>query len=105
MVDEADAADWVEAQLAGPVPGVATVVHHSIVLQYLPRPTFARMRAAIEAAGARATADAPVHWLRMEPAGDVADVRLTSWTGGAGGPAEERLATTGYHGPPVSWRG
>ncbi|MFP5320595.1 MAG: DUF2332 domain-containing protein [Acidimicrobiia bacterium] len=103
-VDEADAADWIEAELAEPVPGVATVVHHSIVLQYLPRPTFARLREAIEAAGARATPEAPVHWLRMEPAGDVADVRLTSWTGQPA-PSEELLATTGYHGPPVSWRG
>jgi len=102
VVDEADAADWVEAQLAEATPGLATVVHHSIVLQYLPRPTFERLRAAIDAAGARATPDAPLHWLRMEPAGDVADVRLTSWPGPGG---EELLATTGYHGPPVSWRG
>jgi len=101
-VDEADAAEWVEARLAEPVPGVATVVHHSIVLQYLPRPTFERLRAAIEGAGARATPDAPVHWLRMEPAGEVADVRLSCWRGGE--PEERLLATTGYHGPPVSWR-
>ena len=105
VVDEADAADWVESQLAEPAPGLATVVHHSIVLQYLPRPTFVRMRAAIEEAGARATPDAPLHWLRMEPAGDVADVRMTSWPGRGAGPDEELLATTGYHGPPVSWRG
>lgn len=102
-VDRADAADWVEAQLAVPATGRATVVHHSIVLQYLPRATFERLRGAIEDAGGRATEDAPVHWLRMEPAGDVADVRMTSWSGR--GPTEALLATTGYHGPPVSWRG
>jgi len=104
VVDRADAADWIEAQLARPTPGLATVVHHSIVLQYLPRPTFERLRAAIEGAGARATPDAPVHWLRMEPAGDVADVRLTSWPAPPGA-GDDLLATTGYHGPPVSWRG
>lgn len=104
VVDEADAADWVEEQLADPAPGRATVVHHSIVLQYLPKATFRRMRAAIEAAGERATPDAPMHWLRMEPAGDVADVRMTSWPGLDGDRDEELLATTGYHGPPVSWR-
>ena len=98
-VDRADAGEWVEARLREPVPGVATVVYHSIVLQYLPRSTFQRMRAAITAAGERATEDAPVCWLRMEPAGDVADVRLRTWPGGA----EEVLGTTGYHGPPVSW--
>lgn len=102
-IDEADAADWVEQHLAEPVPGVATVVHHSIVLQYLSRETFQRLRAAMEDAGDAATPDAPIHWLRMEPAGDVADVRLTSWTGGASN--ERLLATTGYHGPPVTWLG
>jgi len=98
-VDRADAADWIEARLAEPAPGRATVVHHSIVLQYLSRDTFLRLREAITGAGARATPDAPVHWLRMEPAGDVADVRLTTWPG----PDEQLLATTGYHGPPVRW--
>ena len=104
-VDAADAADWVEQQLAEPTPGLATVVHHSIVLQYLPRDSFVRLRAAIEAAGRRATPDAPVHWLRMEPAGEVADVRMSSWPGTGDRPEEALLATTGYHGPPVTWVG
>lgn len=95
----ADAGAWIERELACRMPGVATVVYHAIVLQYLPRPTFDRMRTAIEQAGARATADAPVCWLRMEPAGDVADLRLRSWPGGD----EVVLGTSGYHGPPVSW--
>ena len=51
----------------------------------------------------RATPDAPVCWLRMEPAGEVADVRLSTWPGRDGGHDEELLATTGYHGPPVRW--
>jgi hypothetical protein len=103
-VEAADAADWIERQLAEPVPGRATVVHHSIVLQYLTRATFVRLRDAVVAAGERATADAPLHWLRMEPAGDVADVRMTSWPGRAGERDEELLATTGYHGPPIRWQ-
>lgn len=98
-IEQADAGEWVERQLAEPRPGLATVVYHSIVLQYLPRESFRRMRSAIESAGARATTDAPVFWLRMEPAGDVADVRLRSWPGDT----DEVLATTGYHGPPVTW--
>ncbi len=98
-IDVADAGEWVEAQLAQPVSGVATVVFHSIVLQYLPRPSFERLRRAIEQAGSRATADAPVCWLRMEPAGDVADVRVRLWPDGT----DHLLATTGYHGPPVTW--
>lgn len=98
-IDRADAGSWVEDQLRTPVPGVATVIHHSIVLQYLPRPSLDRMRDAIAAAGARATPDAPICWLRMEPAGEVADVRLRSWPGGG----DRLLAETGYHGPPVTW--
>lgn len=100
-VEAADAGAWVERMLATPTPGVATVIYHSIVLQYLPRESFARMRTAIEAAGAAATPDAPIFWLRMEPAGDVADVRMRSWPDGG----DELLATTGYHGPPVTWLG
>lgn len=98
-VERADAGEWIEERLAEPVPGVATVVHHSIVLQYLPRPSFRRLRAAIHGAGERATAEAPVHWLRFEPAGPVADVRLRSWPGDE----DVVLATSGYHGPPVNW--
>lgn len=98
-VERADAGAWVEERLAEPTPGMATVVYHSIVLQYLPRPSFDRMRAAISDAGARATSDAPIHWLRMEPAGDVADLRLRSWPGGD----DRALGTTGFHGPPVDW--
>lgn len=100
-IDRADAADWVTARLAEAAPGTATVVHHSIVLQYLPRDTFRRMRAAIEEAGSRATPSAPIHWLRMEPAGDHADVRLRSWPGDT----DELVATAGFHGPPVRWLG
>jgi hypothetical protein len=36
----------------------------------------------------------------MEPAGELADLRLTSWPGGE----EEVLATAGFHGAPVHWR-
>lgn len=100
-VERVDAATWTHQRLASPVPDTATVVYHSIVLQYLPRDTFRRMRAALEDAGARATDEAPLFWLRMEPAGEVADIRMRSWPGG-----EDRiLGTTDYHGPPVDWTG
>ncbi len=98
-VDRADAGAWVDEQLARRTPGVATVVYHSIVLQYLPRASFDRLRAAFARAGERATADAPLYWLRMEPAGVVADLRLRSWPGGD----DRLLGTTGFHGPPVDW--
>jgi hypothetical protein len=99
QLEEADAAEWVEAQLREPRPGTATVVVHSIVLQYLSSDRRRRLRAALEAAGGRATAEAPLAWLRMEPAGDSAELRLTTWPVGR----EELLATAGYHGHPIWW--
>ncbi len=49
-VDVAQAAieEWLPAQLAAPVPGVATVVFHSVVWQYLPEPTRALVLATLE---------------------------------------------------------
>jgi hypothetical protein len=98
-IDRGDAVDWLEAPLAAPAPDTATVVVHSIVLQYLSRDARARVSGLLDRAGAAATPDAPVHWLRMEPAGDRADLRLTSWPGGD----ETHLAEAGYHGTPVRW--
>jgi hypothetical protein len=101
VVDRAGAAAWASAQLADPAPGVATVLTHSIVLQYLDPLERATLVAAIESAGARADDRAPLAWLRLEPGGDQAELRLTTWPGGH----TRVLATSAYHGPPVLWRG
>ncbi len=98
-LEQADAPSWVEARLAETASGQATVVVHSIVFQYLPSASRRRIRDALEGAGRAASAAAPIHWLRMEPAGDRADLRLTSWPGGE----EELLASAGFHGRPVWW--
>ena len=100
-IDQADAGDWLTHHLASaPRAGVATVVFHSIVWQYLPRPTRDRVRGALYAAAARAHQGAPLFWLRMEPAtAAFADVRLTTWPGGS----EEVLAEVGYHGADIRW--
>jgi hypothetical protein len=98
-VDEADLGAWAEARLAAPVSGVATVVAHSIVWQYVGAASRDRLRFALRRAGVAATPDAPVAWLRMEPAGSVADLRLTWWPGGE----EEVLATAEYQGAAVYW--
>lgn len=98
-LDQADAVRWVASQLARAVPGAATVVVHSIVLQYLPPDARRRLQATIETAGRSATRDAPLAWLRMEPAGTRAELRLTMWPGGD----ERMLGSAGYHGSPIWW--
>jgi hypothetical protein len=97
QVDRAGAASWVREQLAEAVPGEATVVYHSIVIQYLDEAEREAFAEALREAGARAEAEAPLAWLRMEPAGGHADVHLTIWPGGE----ERHLARAGYHGTPV----
>lgn len=107
-VEQADAGDWLSERLGTTLPeGVATVVFHSIVWQYLPRATKDAVRAALSEAGERATASSPLCWLRMEPANaEHADLRLTSWPEGAGGTSgegAELLAHVGYHGADLRW--
>ncbi|UDY38013.1 DUF2332 domain-containing protein [Dermatobacter hominis] len=48
-------------------PGVATIVQHSIVWQYIPTDQRPAVTSVIERAGRRATADAPLVWIRFEP--------------------------------------
>jgi len=100
-IDRAPAAGWLERRLAEPRAGVATVVFQSLVLQYLDDEQRTRVRAAIEAAAATATARAPLAWLRMEPGGELAEVRLRVWPGGE----DTLVALAGYHGRPVRWLG
>ena len=78
-------------------------MYHSIVMQYMNKANRAAVAQAIADAGNRATPDAPVAWLRMEP-GWVegrANVTLTTWPGGR----ERLIALTGFHGMPVEWSG
>ncbi len=103
-VDRGDAASWVEANVA-PVEGRCGVVFHSIAFQYFPAATQARIAAHMAAAGARATATAPLAWLRYEM--DVADpaapptLRLRLWPGG-----EDRLLAHAHpHGTTIRWLG
>lgn len=100
--------DWLPEQLATAAPGVATVVFHSVVWQYLPESTRALVVATLDEAGARATTDAPLAYLRLEPAPVAyfpAQLRLTVWPGAASATDSRLLATSGFHFGPVSWTG
>jgi hypothetical protein len=84
MLEQGDAPDWVEARLAESQPdGVARVLMHSIVWTYIAPEGQARITAAMHAAGARATADKPLGWVRVEADRTVHqhDIRLQSWPG------------------------
>jgi hypothetical protein len=64
-VERANALDWLRVKLAA--TEIATVVYHSVFWQYVPRDTREAIRGTIQAAGERATREAPVVWLRLEP--------------------------------------
>ena len=83
VVDRGDAAAWLADRLATPTPGQINLVFHTIAWQYFPAKTDAACRTALDAAGARATADAPLAhlWVEAEAGKRLATVRLTVWTG------------------------
>lgn len=100
-VERAEAAPWVQQRLADRRPGVATIVYHSVVMQYLTDDGRAAFVDAMRSAGQAATDDTPLAWVRFEPARRVFEVRVTMWPGG-----DERLvAESGAHGRPVHWTG
>jgi len=83
-LDQGDAADWIEARLAEPqAAGVTRVLLHSVMWQYLPPEGRARISAAMDAAGARATPKRPLGWVMMEPNRDLHrhEVRVRGWPG------------------------
>lgn len=101
VIERADALAFAQQQLAQPHPGQTQVVMHSIFWRYLDEATRAALRATIESAGARATADAPLAWLSMEhPRPDAqAELRCRLWPGGA----DTLLARVHPHGSWVEW--
>ena len=102
-IEQGDAAGWLETHLpVAPTPGRVRTVMHSVAFQYFPAETQARVAAHIEAAGATASEESPVVWLRFEKeAADPAySLRLRAW------PGEERLlAWVHPHGAKVEWVG
>jgi len=103
-VERLPASAFLARELAEPVPGVATVVWHSVVRQYLSVDERVEMDRLLAEAGERATPDAPVLRLSLEPeriAGSTFRflVELTEWPGGR----RELLAEALGHGPPVTW--
>ncbi|MEX0971264.1 MAG: DUF2332 family protein [Paracoccaceae bacterium] len=98
-----DALDFLRARLSMAHTGALHVVYHTIMWQYLPAAAQKAGEALIASAGARATAAAPLAWLRMEADGsdEGAAVTLRTWPDG-----ETRLlARADFHGRWVKWFG
>jgi hypothetical protein len=104
IIEEGDAADWLEAKLeAAFVPGRTRVILHSIAFQYFADDVQARIAAAIEAAGAQASENSPLAWLRFEMITGEPEpsLRLRLWPGG-----EDRLLAWCHpHGSRINWMG
>lgn len=101
VVERLGAAAFLERELAQPRTGVTTVVWHSLVRQYLAPEERAAVQELLDATGARATADAPLAHLWLEPQdGFRFQVGLTTWPGGR----TAVVADCEGHGPPVVWR-
>ena len=98
-VERADAATFLERELASTRTGIATVVYHSVFMQYVDADGRRRIASAIESAAARATGDGPLAYLRLEPGAQSFEVRLTLWPGAK----DELLALTKAHGTGVRW--
>ncbi|HET8645876.1 MAG TPA: DUF2332 domain-containing protein, partial [Vicinamibacteria bacterium] len=98
-VDAAPLEEWLPQRLAAAAAGTASVVYHSIVEEYLPAPRLAGFHALMEEAGARATPEAPLAWVRLEPQPGQRRHLLTLqfWPGAA----RRTLAHCGAHGTNV----
>ena len=105
-VTAASVEDWLPPRLAEPVEGAATVVYHSVVEEYLDVDQRRLLHETVRAAGARASATAPLAWLRLEPISRLRQhgVSLTTWPGSGPDAAdgdERVLAVCGGHGTEV----
>jgi hypothetical protein len=106
-MERGDAGDWIETQLAAPVPGHLTIVFHSIFYHYPNFATRTRIANTIAEAGRRATIDAPLAWVRYEfeaiLGGPIDSTRslldVTCWPGGT----HRVLAEVDSHGRSVHW--
>lgn len=102
----ADAGDFATEMLARPrEPGTARVMFHSIMWQYMPAATQARITAAFEAEGATATPDTPLGWIALEtdPATFRHELRVRLWDGASNRGEEHLLSHAHPHGAWVEW--
>ncbi len=102
QVDKSDAIDWLEVRLNSRHEGSAHVVYHTIAWQYFPEDVQLRGVELMQKAGAKASANAPLAWLRCEMDGKApgAALSLTLWPSGQ----EFYLARADFHGRWIDWQ-
>lgn len=103
-IEQARAGDWLAQELAEAPDGVARIVFHSSVWLYIPDAERAQIVEHLETAGAAATPDRPVAWLRHEDSEQRPgrmELLLRTWPGGQ----DEKLADGHPHGRFVDWLG
>jgi len=104
-VVKADALDWVLERLSAPQdPHVVRIFNHSIVWQYIPEDRRHKIRAAIEAAGHKATSARPLAWIMLETNRETFkhELSVKYWPG----PDKWHLLAEAHaHGAWIDWRG
>ena len=91
-----DAAEWIHQQFENTSTDEPVLIFHSIVWQYLSQKTKDVFREAVNNHCTQRSA--PTGWLRMEPAGPVADLRIDIWQGTRKTHSDQMLADSSYHG-------
>src|SRR5690606_31219528 len=105
LLERKDAGPFVEQRLAAPQDqGVTRVLYHSVMWQYLPEATRRSITAAMEHAGARATADRPLAWVRLETNRQTFrhELSVRYWPGGD---EPVILSEAHPHGAWIAWHG
>ncbi|KRA83860.1 DUF2332 domain-containing protein [Altererythrobacter sp. Root672] len=105
LLERKDAEEFVLERLAAPQQeGVTRVLYHSVMWQYLPQAARYAISVAMEQAGARASAEKPLAWVRLETNRVTFRHELTVryWPGGEDA---VMLAEAHPHGAWVEWLG
>ena len=101
VVDQESVDSWLPRQLSRPRPGVATVVFHSIVQEYLSASVRNSFHQCLASAGAAGSESAPLFWLRLEPVTDATGLRYAVFLTGWPTSGERIVAWSGPHGSDV----
>lgn len=104
-LDKGDAIQWLETRLGNAPPGHLHLIQHTVAWQYFPADAQMRGQELIERAGAAATADTPLAWMRMETEGDRtgakgAALTLRLWPGDI----TLNLGRADFHGRWIKWQ-